>query len=215
MSESTRQTIRYSVRWSSRDLCLKGLDKRYDILLQVLEKVIGDKSLEDKQRAVAVGLRQSFLKKEMVATACFFKEIFGITGPLNKYLQGINMDLGKANDLVYGAMSQLQKLRDEPDRVTNEVSNFKNTVWDTERMRSCRTRDGTGEDLWIRKMFYPVLDQMMSSLKRRFEHNKDILSAMSWFSPKRFKMLQDIRRSCWGHFCILQKLQYRSNWMCI
>ena len=154
-----------TVRWGSRELCLKVLNKRYDILLQVLEKVIGDKSLEDKQRAVAVGLRQSFLKKEIVATACFFKEIFGITGPLNKYLQGINMDLGKANDLVYGAMSQLQKLRDEPDRVTNEVSNFKNTVWDTERMRSCRTRDGTGEDLWIRKTFYSVLDQMMSSLK--------------------------------------------------
>ena len=146
MSESTRQTI-----------C--------DILLQVLEKVIADKSLEDKQRAVAVGLRQSFLKKEIVATACFFKEIFGITGPLNKYLQCINMDLGKANDLAYGTMSQLQKLRDELDSVTNEVSNFKNTVWDTERMRSCRTRDGTGEDLWIRKTFYPVLDQMMSSLK--------------------------------------------------
>ena len=101
------------------------------------------------------------------------------------------MDLGKANDLVYGAMSQLQKLRDEPDRVTNKVSNFKNTVWDTERMRSCRTRDGTGEDLWIKKTFYPVLDQMMSSLKRRFEQNKDIFSAMSWFSPKRCKLLQE------------------------
>ena len=88
-------------------------------------------------------------------------------------------------------MSQLQKLRDESDRVTNEVSNFKNTVWDTERMRSCRTRDGTGEDLWIRKTFYPVLDQMMSSLKRRYKQNKDIFSAMSWFSPKRFKMLQE------------------------
>ena len=99
------------------------------------------------------------------------------------------MDLGKDNDLVYRAMSQLQKLRDEPNRVTNEVSNFKNTVWDTERMRSCRTQDGTGEDLWIRKTFYPVLDQIMSSLKRRFEQNKDIFSAMSWFSPKRFKML--------------------------
>ena len=101
------------------------------------------------------------------------------------------MDLCKAIDLMYGAMSQLQKLRDEPDHVTNEVSNFKNTVWDTERMRSCRTRDGTGEDLWIRKMFYPVLDQMMSTLKRCFEQNKDIFSAMSWFSPKRFKMLQE------------------------
>ena len=63
------------------DICLKVLGKRYDILLQVLEKVIGDKSLEDKQRAVAVGLRQSLLKKEIIATACFFKEIFGITGP--------------------------------------------------------------------------------------------------------------------------------------
>ena len=120
------------VRWSSRELCLKVVDKRYDILLQVLEKVIGDKSLEDKQRAVAVGLRQSFLKKEIVATTCFFKEIFGITGPLNKYLQGINMDLGKANDLVY-----------DPTECAYELMSFAKTF---NKLKSLNQEDENGDE---------------------------------------------------------------------
>ena len=130
-----------TVRWSSRELCLKVFDKRYDTLMGVLQKVIDDTSLENKQRAVATGLRQSFLRKNIVATACLFKEIFIITGPLNKYLQSIDMDLGKANALVSGALDQLQRLRDEPDRIIEQVNKFNNCEWDNERRRAVRQNE--------------------------------------------------------------------------
>ena len=87
-----------TMRWSSRELCLKVLHERYDEIIEVLKKVSDDRDLEDKQRAVATGLRRPFLKKEIVATAILFKEIFAITGPLNTYLQSTKMDLSKANE---------------------------------------------------------------------------------------------------------------------
>ena len=130
-----------TVRWSSRELCLKVFDKRYDTLMGVLQKVIDDTSLENKQRAVATGLRQSFLRKNIVTTACLFKEIFIITGPMNKYLQSIDMDLGKANALVSGALDQLQRLRDEPDRIIEQVNKFNNCEWDNERRRAVRQNE--------------------------------------------------------------------------
>ena len=79
--------------------------------------VSDDRDLEDKQRSVATGLRRSFLRKEIVATAILFKEIFAITGPRNTYLQSTKMDLNKATVLAAGAKNQLQKLRDNPDKV--------------------------------------------------------------------------------------------------
>ena len=101
----------------------------------------------------------------------------------NKYLQNIEVDLGKANDLVSVAIDQLQRLRDKPDSVIEQVSNFKDCEWDSEKRRACLNQEGNWEDLWRRKTYYAVLDQIMSSLKLRFDQNKEIFAALSLFSP--------------------------------
>ena len=54
-----------TVRWSSRELW-------YDILMGVFQNVIGDTTLDDKPRAVATGLRQSFLRKEIILLLILF-----------------------------------------------------------------------------------------------------------------------------------------------
>ena len=46
--------------------------------------------------------------------------------------------------------------------------------------------DKDGERLWRRNTFYPVLNQIISSLNSRFNQNASIFSALSMFSPKCF-----------------------------
>ena len=181
-----------TVRWSSRELCLKVFFKRYAVLMTVLQNLVEDSSFDSKKRAVVTGLRDSFLRKDIIATACLFKEIFTITGPLNKYLQSVQMDFGSANSLVSGALSQLQRLRDEPHRVTEQLKKFKGLQWDVDKQRPCRNRD-EGENpevLWRKNTFYSILDQILTSLRWRFEQNKDIFSAISLFSPKNFPVVK-------------------------
>ena len=55
---------------------------------------------------------QSFLTKEITATACIFQEVFAVTGPLSNYLQSTDVDIGKANDLVDGCFNQLKDPRE-------------------------------------------------------------------------------------------------------
>ena len=182
-----------TVRWSSRELCLKVFFKRYAVLMTVLQNLVEDSSFDSKKRAVATGLRNSFLRKDIIATACLFKEIFTITGSLNKYLQSVQMDFGSANSLVSGALSQLQRLRDEPHRVTEQLKKFKGLQWDVDKQRPCRNRD-EGENpevLWRKNTFDSILDQILTSLRWRFEQNKDIFSAISLFSPKNFPSILD------------------------
>ena len=178
-----------TVRWSSRELCLNVFHQRYDILMRVLQNVIEDTTLNNKQRAVATGLRQSFLKKDIIATAYLFKEIFSITGPLNRYLQSTKMDLGKANGLVNGVNVQLGTLRETPDLVINQLNTLtEDSQWDVDgrRKRTGTDEDQDGETLWRRSTFYPVLDQIIASLNRRFSQNASIFGALSMFSPIRF-----------------------------
>ena len=47
--------------------------------------------------------------------------------------------------------------------------------------------DEGDEDVWRRKTFLPVLDQVMSSLRHRFTQNEDIFSSLALFVPKHFE----------------------------
>lgn len=64
--------------------------------MQVLGKIVAESSFSANQRATAEGLLASFQTKQFMATAYLFREIFVITGPLSRYLQNVNVDLGKA-----------------------------------------------------------------------------------------------------------------------
>ena len=155
-----------TVRWILRELCLKVFHQRYDIIMNVLEEVSEDMSLDEKHRIIANGLLQKFSRKEIVATACLFNEIFGITGPLSRYLQSTRIDLGKACNLVSGALSQLETLRTKCNNLIEKVNLLKNCLWDSEGPRARRIRwvvvDEGDEDVWRRKTFLPVLDQIIS-----------------------------------------------------
>ena len=117
-----------TVQWNSRETCLKVFCSRYDPIMQVLQKIQNDPSFEDNKRACANGLHQSFLSKEITATARIFQEVFAVTGPLSNYLQSTDVDIGKANDLVDGCFTQLKDLCERPETIMKQVEScFENT----------------------------------------------------------------------------------------
>ena len=75
-----------TVRWHSREFCLKVFFERYNCIIQVLENVVTGTSFDENQRLTAEGLLTSFQSKQILATACLFREIFAITGPLSRIL---------------------------------------------------------------------------------------------------------------------------------
>ena len=93
-----------TVRWHSREFCLKVFLERYSCIIQVLENVVTGTSFDENQRLTAEGLLTSFQLKQIVATAYLFREIFAITGPLSRYLQSIDADLGKATSMIDSAI---------------------------------------------------------------------------------------------------------------
>ena len=77
-----------------------------------------------------------------MATAYLFCEIFVITGPLSRYLQSVNVDLGKALAMVDSCLSRLQKLRRDPDVIIGICENECNEVkWNETRARRRKMMD--------------------------------------------------------------------------
>ena len=62
-----------TVRWSSREECLKVLDKRADIIMDVLRKVRQDESVDDKHRALANVCVKHFRKKKSLLLLVFLR----------------------------------------------------------------------------------------------------------------------------------------------
>ena len=72
-----------TVRWSARVFGLNTFFARFEYTAKVLKKFAADPSFEERQRLIAEGLLASFQSRQITATACLFREIFAITGPLS------------------------------------------------------------------------------------------------------------------------------------
>ena len=93
----------------------------------------------------------------------------------------------------------------------------KNTTWQQSRVRRRRRMDDenaqdepaeTPEDDWKRNAFYVSVDEILNSLKNRFEKKQPLLQAFSLFAPshfsqlvKYFKTAHDLQ-ACLNTFCI-------------
>ena len=74
-------------------------------------------------------------KKEVCATACYFWEIFSVTGPLRLaitiwsvtqatlrlHLQTVNTTIGKVINMIYSSIIQLQKLGHNPEIILKMI----------------------------------------------------------------------------------------------
>ena len=135
-----------TVRWNAREFCLKIFLLRFDCILQVLQTVAENRSFEENQRATAQGLYSSFQTKKIVATACLFREIFAVTGPLSRYLQSVDVNFGKAIDMVDSSIEKIEKMRDEAEKILQIVeTDFEGVHWKTTRICHKRVMDGEQE----------------------------------------------------------------------
>ena len=103
-----------TVRWSSREACLTVFLHRYTSILETLENVSGSDHFEGKARSDAAGLLSSVTSMQFLATACLFQEIFALTGPLSRYLQGVELDVFRALQMVDGVVDRLRSMRSRP-----------------------------------------------------------------------------------------------------
>ena len=148
------------------------------------------------QRATAKGLLESFEKEQIMATAYLFREIFVITGPLSTYLQSVKVDLGKALAMVNGCVSQLQRLRSDPDEIIRICENECNNVkWHETRVRHRKMMDAematnepeaTAHAQWKRETLHVAVDIVINSLRNRFEKNRPLLESLALFPPSGF-----------------------------
>ena len=164
-----------------------------------VEKVAAESSFSANQRAIANGLLASFETKQVIATAYLFREIFVITGPLSRYLQSVEIDLGKALAMIDTSLSQLQRLRSNPDQIIRICDNDCGTIeWKESRVRRRRvlddeiTRDEPDETplaQWKRETFHVAVDAVINSMRNRFEKNRPLMQSLAMFSPSSFPEL--------------------------
>ena len=157
--------------------------------------------------------------KQFLATAYLFQEIFASTGPLSRYLQRVDVDLGKALGMVQSAIDELNELRKKPEQMITcmeQNHDSESVIWLQPRVRRQRRMDDenakvepaeTPEDHWKRNTFYVSVDTVLNSLKNRFEKNRPLLQAFLLFAPSRFpelvtnfKTAHDLQ-ACLNSFC--------------
>lgn len=80
----------------------------------LLEKITASTALDVDRRNTVDGMQNLFSTKPSVASAYLCREIFAMTGPLSRILQGVNIGFGKAFNLLDAALEQLSKLRSDP-----------------------------------------------------------------------------------------------------
>ena len=115
-------------------------------------------------------------------------------------MQSVDVDFGKAINLVDSSIEKIGKIRDEPEKILQIVeTDFEGVQWKATRIRHKRVMDGeqerdqpasTAEAQWKRDTFYSVVDTIQGSMKQRFEKNRPLLKSFALFAPCRFPELQ-------------------------
>ena len=77
----------------------------------MFEKVTASKGFDADSQNTVDGMQKLFATKQFMASAYLFQKIFAMTGPLSRVLYGVNIDFGKALNLLDAALEQLSKLR--------------------------------------------------------------------------------------------------------
>ena len=101
-----------------------ALKSFYDtIALKRFSKTLLQKTLSRKSKGK---LPKDFLNRYKKANLCnsvSFRGIFVIAGPLSRYLQSVNIDLGKALAMIDSCLSRLQRVRNDPDEIIKTCEN--------------------------------------------------------------------------------------------
>ena len=176
--------------------------KRYGSVLLLLEKITASSAFNADGRNIVDGMRNLFSTKQFIASAYLFLEIFAMTDPLSRILQDVNIDFGKALNLVNAALEQLLKLISDPQKISHAVEeNFDGIEWEEKKIsRRRRLPDElaqdepatSAEEKWRRKAFYVAADFVITGITELFPSSRHVLEAFAIFPPKVFSTLSEV-----------------------
>ena len=98
--------------------------KRYDSVMLMIEKITASTAFDVDRRNTADGMQNLFPAKQFMASPYLFREVFAMTGPLSRILQGKNIDCCKTLNLLDAALEQLLKLGSEPQKTVHAVEKY-------------------------------------------------------------------------------------------
>ena len=189
-----------TVRWSAREYCLDMFLKRYDSVMLMLEKITDSTAFDPDRRSTVDGMRNLFSTKQLMASAYLFREIFAMTGPLSRILQGVNIDFGNALNLLDAVLEQLSKLRSDPQKNIHAVEeNFHGIEWEEKRisvrMPGELAQDEpvtSAEEKWRHEVFYAAVGSVIAGINERFSSSPHVLEAFDIFPPKAFSTFSEV-----------------------
>ncbi len=190
-------------RWACRYMALHIIIYRLPAIKLVLQDIVqehsGDRSVEARGLLAQIDL-------QFIVCLVTLHKVFGEAKFLSDMLQSSSLDLSKAVDLVEALVQTLNDYRDESffDDLWNEVLNTAeqcdtaiqppakrpkklssqfnaDCVLSTVGQRSDSERE---KDSFRTTLFYPVLDQMLNELNRRFSSkNCEIMTGIQTLNP--------------------------------
>lgn len=192
-------------RWACRYDAVNAVCYTYDSLLRTLEEI---REGPDRNKAVeATGLYFQVKSFKFLISLITFDRVLSCTKSLSDQLQGTQIDLSKAADLVLATESTLKEFRS--DKAWNQVYRYAQSIAELhnievhsprqlrQRKAPCRFVDSiilesTGareppstSDEYKVALYYPVLDAFLAELERRFSNkNVEIMRAIQACHPK-------------------------------
>ena len=170
----------------------------YDAVLATLFECVS--TFDGSKAAEARGLLLQVKSFQFILCLVIFDRLLSCVKCLSDVLQGIQIDLAKAADLVLGTVETIETFCSDDEwekvfRYCENVAKLHNIPIATSQSRRPPKRfdDGivletTGirdeSDSYKINLYYPVLDSFLCELKRRFsDKNKDIMRALQACCP--------------------------------
>lgn len=185
-------------RWEARHDAVFSLKERFIDILKALTCIILN-SKKTTERTIASGLKSKIENFEFVLILCTWEPILRSLRIISKKLQNVDMNLEEASTMLNNAVHFIQETRNSydenilnnakslcsrwgiPDKfVEKRLSYAKKQFYDN--LNGDRMLNTTEENFKV-KLFFPVLDTVLSQLISRFQGMHDVLEDFNFLNP--------------------------------
>lgn len=188
-------------RWESRHDAVFSLKDRFIDILKALTCVILT-SKKTAEQTMASGLKNKIENFEFVLILCTWEPILRSLRVISKKLQNVDMNLEEASKMLNNDVIYIQETRNSYDvnilsnakslcsrlGISNKLEEKRETYAKKHFYESLNgdRRLNTTEDNFKVKIFFPVLDTVLSQLISRFQGMHDILENFNFLNPTIF-----------------------------
>ncbi|XP_025410434.1 52 kDa repressor of the inhibitor of the protein kinase-like [Sipha flava] len=147
----------------------------------------------------AILLHKSLCNFQFLITCSIMERVLGITYTISKYLQTENIDIITAKNSIEITTTKLQHIRNEVEfqkifdsaiEMAEKVDVspiISRTVGTQKHRANYIVNDGDCCTYYRVSIFYPYLDDLLSSFNERFNSNSSLISSLSCLLPSKIK----------------------------